>query len=156
KAGKNAKQKMQQLGTQPGLEVGTTEPFSRQSAIVPLGTAPAVNAAGFELAKGGVSDPIRTPRGWVVLHVADVKAPHLPGLPEVKDAVRRDVEADRQRQQAFARIAQARAAAGAGAPLEAVAAQLGTTVQETPEFGAGAAVPGIGYAPGLAREVSKQ
>ncbi|HEV8238414.1 MAG TPA: peptidyl-prolyl cis-trans isomerase [Thermoanaerobaculia bacterium] len=151
KAGANARQKMQELSTQPGVEIGKTEAFSRQGVVAPLGSAPALNTAAFALQKGGVSAPLRTPRGWVVLQVSDVKPPRVPQLAEVREAVRRGAEQDKQREQAFARLAAARAKAGAGAALDAVAAQLGVGVQESPEFGRTGVIPGIGYAPDLVK-----
>jgi len=157
KAGNDARAKMQELGKQPGMEFGTTEPFTRQSAIAPLGSAPQLNAAAFQLQKGQVADPQSTARGWVILRIAEVTAPHVPQLAEVKDTVRRATEQDKQRQQAFAKLADAKAKAGAGATLDAIAQQLGMTAQETAEFGAGGSVvPGLGYAPELAKQVMKQ
>ena len=156
KAGANAKQKMQELAKQPGVEVGKTEAFGRQGAVAPLGAAPALNAAAFGLQKAGVSAPVRTPRGWVVLQVADIKPPRLPELAEVREAVRRGAEQEKQKQQAFSRLADARTKAGAGAPLDAVAAQLGVGVQESPEFGRGGVVPGLGYAPDLVKAAMAQ
>ncbi len=156
KAGANARQKMQELSTQPGLELGKTEAIGRQGVVAPLGAAPALNAAAFGLQKGGVSAPLRTPRGWVVLHLDEVKPPRLPELAEVREAVRRDAGQDKQRQQTSARLAEARTKAGAGAPLDAVATQLGVGVQESPEFGRGGMVPGLGYAPELVKAAMEQ
>ncbi|HET9768292.1 MAG TPA: peptidyl-prolyl cis-trans isomerase [Thermoanaerobaculia bacterium] len=156
KAGANARQKMQELSTQPGLELGKTEAFGRQGVVAPLGAAPQLNAAAFGLQKGGVSAPLRTPRGWVVLHLDEVKPPRLPELAEVREAVRRDAEQDKQRQQTFARLAEARTKAGAGATLDTIAAGLGVGVQESPEFGRGAVVPGLGYAPELVKAAMEQ
>jgi len=156
KAGANARQEMQELSTQPGMELGKTEAFGRQGVVAPLGSAPALNAAAFGLQKGGVSAPLRTPRGWVVLHLSEVKPPRVPDLAEVREAVRRDAEQDVQRQQTLARLAEARTKAGAGATFDAVAAQLGVGVQESPEFGRGGVVPGLGYAPELVKAAMEQ
>ncbi len=156
RAGGNARQRMQELSSQAGLEFGSTEPFARQGAVTPLGAAPELNAAAFQLEKGGVSAPLRTPRGWVVLRLAETKAPHLPALAEVREAVRRGVEQEKQRQQAFSRLEQARQALGAAATLDAVATQLGLGVQESQEFGEGAVVPGLGYAPDVAKAAMAQ
>jgi peptidyl-prolyl cis-trans isomerase D len=156
KAGGDARQKMQELSAQPDLELGKTDAFLRQGAVAPLGMAPAVNAAAFGLKKGGVSEPVRTPRGWVVLHLAEVRPPHLPQLSEVRDAVRRAVEQDKQRQQAFDKLQQARATFGPGATLDQVAGALGIGVQESQEFGHGGIVPGLGYAPELAEKAMTQ
>jgi len=157
KAGVGARQRMQELAAQQkGLELATTEPFGKQGPVVPLGSAPAVNTAAFLLQKGGVSAPIRTPRGWLVLRLAEVKPPRVPALAEVREAVRRGAEQQKQRQQAFERLQQTRRGLGAGATLDAVAAQLGLGVQESQEFGQGALVPPLGYAPELARAALTQ
>jgi peptidyl-prolyl cis-trans isomerase D len=155
KAGANARQKMQELASQPGLEVGQTQPFGRQGAVAPLGSAPELNAVGFQLEKGGVSQPIRTPRGWVVLHVAEVKPPHVPELAEVRESVRREAQQDALKQQAFRRLAEAKAKPGA--TLDSIAAELGAKVQETPELsGQSSVIPGLGFAPELTKEMAKQ
>lgn len=151
-AGGNAPQKMAELSGQPGVELGSTEPFERQGAMAPLGAAPALNAAAFGLDKGGVTDPIRTPRGWVVLRVSEVRPPRVPELGEVRERVRAAAERARLEEMAKARLQAARARLDAGATLDEVAAELGRPVQETQEFGSGSLVPGIGPAPELARE----
>jgi peptidyl-prolyl cis-trans isomerase D len=155
KAGANARQRMQELASQPGLEVGQTQPFGRQGAVAPLGSAPELNAVGFQLEKGGVSQPIRTARGWVVLHLAEVKAPHLPELAEVRETVRREAQQDALKQQAFRRLAEAKAKPGA--TLDSIAAELGVKAQETPELsGQASVIPGLGFAPELTKDMPKQ
>jgi peptidyl-prolyl cis-trans isomerase D len=155
KAGGNPRQKMQELATQPGLELGVTDAFSRQGPVAPLGSAPELNAAAFQLQKGGISAPVRTSRGWVVVRLTDVKPPHVPALAEVRETVRRGAEQEKQRDAAFRRLEAARATAGAGG-LAAVAAQLGAAVQETQEFGQGQIVPGLGFAPELVKAAMTQ
>jgi peptidyl-prolyl cis-trans isomerase D len=155
-AGGNARQIMQERGGQPGVELGTTEPFTRQGAVPPLGAAPALAAAAFQLPQGGVSDALRTPRGWVVLRVAEVRPPRPSQLAEVRDRVRQDFEQDRLRRLAVERLRPARARLDAGASLEEVAAELGQPVQESQEFGHGTMVPGLGVAPDLVKAVMAQ
>jgi peptidyl-prolyl cis-trans isomerase D len=155
-AGGNAPQKMQELSGQPGVELGTTEAFARQGAVPPLGAAPALNAAGFELAQGATSEPIRTPRGWVVLRLSEIKAPRVPELAEVRPRVMGDAQRDKVEQLAKQRLQQARTRLDAGATLDEVAAELGKQVEESEEFGAGTLVPGLGPAPELVREALAQ
>ena len=156
KAGGNAGQLMQERGGQPGLEFGTTQPFTAQGAVAPLGAAPALNGAAFALAKGGVSDPVRTPRGWVVLRLAEVTPPRAPQLADVRERVRQDFEQERLEQLALDRLRPLRARLDAGATLEEVAAELGQPVQDGEEFGHGQMVPGLGVAPELVRAVMSQ
>jgi peptidyl-prolyl cis-trans isomerase D len=148
-AGTMAKQKLLEAGSRPGVQLGVTEPFQAQGMVAPLGMVPAVNAAAFSLPQGGVSEALRTQRGWVVLRVEEVRAPRLPELAEVAARVRGDVEQDRLRQLALARLQTARQRVEGGASLEEVASELGLSVQETAEFGHGQMVPGIGVAPEL-------
>ena len=156
KAGGNARQLMQERGGQPGVELGTTEPFTVQGALPPLGAAPGLNAAAFQLAQGGVSEAIRTPRGWVVLRIAEVKPPRPPQLADVRERVRGDFEQDRLQRLAVERLRPLRARLDAGATLGEVAAEIGQPVQETEEFGHGGAIPGLGAAPDLVRTVMGQ
>jgi peptidyl-prolyl cis-trans isomerase D len=151
-AGVDAAQKMTELVGQAGVETGTTEPFRQQGPVPPLGAAPALNAAGFQLAQGGVSDPIRTPRGWVILRVAEVTAPRLPELADVRDRVRADAERQKLEDLAMAQLRQAKTRLDGGATLADVAAGIGRTVESTEEFGSGTFVPGLGLAPDLVKQ----
>ena len=156
KAAGNARQLMQERGGQPGMEFGTTDPFRLQGPVPPLGAAPALNAAAFQLAQGGVSEAVRTPRGWVVMRLAEVKPPRPPQFAEVRERVRQEYEQDRLQVLAVERLRPLRARLDAGATLEEVAAELGQPVQESEEFGHGAMVPGLGVAPELVEAVMAQ
>jgi peptidyl-prolyl cis-trans isomerase D len=113
--------------------------------------APGLNVAAFALPQGGVSEALRSPRGWVVLRVNEVRAPRDPQLDEVRDRVRADVEQDRLQKLALERLRSAHQRVAAGASLDDVAAELGVTVQESEEFGHGQMVPGLGLAPELVK-----
>jgi peptidyl-prolyl cis-trans isomerase D len=56
-----------------GLEVKTTEQIARGAPITDLGVSPAVDAVAYTLPAGGVSDPIRTDNGAVVVKVVERK-----------------------------------------------------------------------------------
>jgi peptidyl-prolyl cis-trans isomerase D len=157
-AGGNAGQTLQELAGQAGVEVGTTEPFQQQGPVQPLGAAPALNAAAFTLEQGAVSEPIRIPRGWAVLRLSEVRPPRLPELAEVAERARADAQRQKVEELAKSRLQQARAKLDAGATLDAVAAELGKTVEQTEEFGGGAGgfVPGLGMAPQLVQQVLSQ
>ena len=55
----------------PGLEVKTTELIARGAPIGDAGVSPAIEAAAFALPAGGVSDPIVTDNGAVVVKVLE-------------------------------------------------------------------------------------
>jgi len=131
-----------------GVTFGETGPFARQEPVSGLGFAPAFNEAAFTLEKGGVSEAIQTPRGWVVLYVKDVKAPRIPELKDVEPRVRAALA--RQKQQDLA-MQQLRQAKTPGATLDQIAAGLGLEVKESAEFGLQGQIPGIGQNPELAK-----
>jgi peptidyl-prolyl cis-trans isomerase D len=56
-----------------GLEVKTTELIARGSPIAEVGVSPAIDAAAFALPAGGVSDPIVTDTGAVIVKVLEKK-----------------------------------------------------------------------------------
>jgi peptidyl-prolyl cis-trans isomerase D len=56
-----------------GLEVKTTELIARSAPITDIGVSPAVDAVAFTLPAGGVSDPIKTDNGAVVVKVVERK-----------------------------------------------------------------------------------
>jgi peptidyl-prolyl cis-trans isomerase D len=58
-----------------GLEVKTTELIARGSSVADIGVSPAVDTAAFALPSGGVSDPIVTDNGAVIVKVLERKDP---------------------------------------------------------------------------------
>jgi peptidyl-prolyl cis-trans isomerase D len=56
-----------------GLEVKTTDLIARGAPVADAGVSPAVDAAAFTLPAGGVSDPIVTDNGAVVVRVVEKK-----------------------------------------------------------------------------------
>ena len=58
-----------------GLEVKTTDLIARGAPVADAGVSPAIDAAAFSLQAGGVSDPITTETGAVVIKVLERKDP---------------------------------------------------------------------------------
>jgi hypothetical protein len=56
-----------------GLDVRTTDLIARGATILDLGASPAIDAAAFALPAGGVSDPIVTDTGAVIVKVLEKK-----------------------------------------------------------------------------------
>jgi peptidyl-prolyl cis-trans isomerase D len=127
---------MKKIAEQEGAAFETTAAFGREDVVANYGRVRDLNDAAFKLAAGGVSEPVRTPRGWAVLRLQKINEPRLPELGEVRDKVRQAVEREKQRQAAVARLQQARGQVAAGqADLDKVAAELGLQVTESSEFG---------------------
>lgn len=86
-----------------GLTVGDSPFFGPDEPIAGIGMAPAVASRAFEMEQGAVSEPIRTPQGFVFISVLGAQDSYIPKLDEVSQRVRDDVlrqkalEAARQR-----------------------------------------------------------
>ncbi len=63
---------------------------------------PAFDEAAFSLAKNTVSEPIRTPFGFHVLEVTDIKPGSVPPLAEVRDTLRQRVQRELAEERFFA------------------------------------------------------
>ncbi len=107
--------------------------ISRRSG--PAGFTPPdpLEDAAFQLATGGVSTPVKTPAGWVVLkHVESLPAA-VPPLAEIKDKVAAGVKREKAEARARERAQQVSADAKQ-ADLAAVAKKLGAVYGETTRF----------------------
>ena len=84
-----------------GLEAKTTELITRGQAIPDIGASGAVDTAAFDLAPGGVSDPITTDSGAVIVKVLEKKAPTADEIKNGRDTVKTQL-LNQQRQRFFA------------------------------------------------------
>jgi len=123
------------------VQFGTTEPFQRQGAITPLGSAPNLNLAAFELETGALTQPVRTPRGWAVLRLEEVEAPHLPELDEVRIEVERATRLALLEEATSAKVV---AAITEGLDLDALSERFGVKPRDSQEFGPGGFIGGLG------------
>jgi peptidyl-prolyl cis-trans isomerase D len=71
-----------------GLEAKTTELVARGSALPDIGANPAVDVAAFALPAGGVSEPIVTDTGAVIVKVLEKEAPTADAIKTGREAVR--------------------------------------------------------------------
>jgi len=82
---------------------------------------------------GGVTPPVNTPAGWVVLKVVQVIPPGVPPLAEVRDRVIAAVKRGKAETVAANRVKQL-ADDAKGGDLAAAAKKAGATVGEAPRF----------------------
>ena len=114
KAVEAAKQKATGLATQlksagdftaaakaAGFEAKTTDLVVRGAALPDVGVSPAVEAAAFSLAQGGVSDAIVTDSGAVIVKVVEKKSPTAEELAAGRDAVKNEL-LNQQKQRFYA------------------------------------------------------
>jgi peptidyl-prolyl cis-trans isomerase D len=74
-----------------GLEAKTTDLIVRGAAVPDVGMSPAVDAAAFALPQGGVSDPIVTDTGAVIVKVLEKKSPTADEVKTGRDAVKSEL-----------------------------------------------------------------
>jgi peptidyl-prolyl cis-trans isomerase D len=89
--------------------------------------------AAFALAVGGVTPPVNTPAGWVVLKVIDTIPAGVPPLAEVRDRVMAAVKRSKADTVAASRAKQL-ADDGKSGDLAAAAKKAAATIGETPRF----------------------
>jgi peptidyl-prolyl cis-trans isomerase D len=91
-----------------GLDVKTTELVARGAAIPDIGVSPAIDAAAFALPAGGVSDPIVTDNGTVIVKVLERKDPTPDEVKSGKQATREELLNERRNRFYAAYMAKAR------------------------------------------------
>jgi peptidyl-prolyl cis-trans isomerase D len=91
-----------------GLEAKTTELIARGSPVADVGVSPAVETAAFALPAGGVSDPIVTDNGAVVVKVVERADVSDQDLAKGRDGVRSELLNERRNQFFTAYMAKAR------------------------------------------------
>jgi len=89
--------------------------------------------AAFALAIGGVSEPIKTPAGWIVAKAVEAIPPGVPPLDQIRDRVTAAVKREKAELTAAGKSTQLTEAAKGG-NLEAAAKKVGATYGETVRF----------------------
>src|SRR5574341_1139921 len=108
--------------------------IARVERLTGLGAPDPLEEASFALALGGVSTPVKTPVGLVVLKAFDAIAPGVPPLGEVRDKVALAVKREKAEGTARERATQLVAAVRALGDFGAAARKVGATAGETPRF----------------------
>jgi peptidyl-prolyl cis-trans isomerase D len=83
-----------------GLEAKTSELVIRGTALPDVGISPAVDAAAFALPAGGVSDPIVTDNGAVIVKVLEKQSPTADEIAKGRESVKAQL-LNQQRQRFF-------------------------------------------------------
>jgi peptidyl-prolyl cis-trans isomerase D len=98
-----------------------------------LGGTEPLEEAAFALAVGGVSPPVKTPAGWVILRAQESIPAGVPPLAEIKDAVTTAAKRRKADATALERAKQLSTDARSG-DFTAVARKVGAVVGETPRY----------------------
>ncbi len=131
------------------LSLATTPPLGKQDPVPNIGRVPAFTDTAFSLAKGAVSDAVKVPRGWVIERLDDIREPRIPELAEVDSEVRAALTRKKTEEKVLARLEIAKRQLVDGKSLASLAAELGTEVKESGEFGHGQPITGLGASPNL-------
>jgi len=97
------------------------------------GGADTLEEAAFGLTVGGVTPPVNTPAGWVVLKVTDSIPPGVPPLAEIRDRVTAAVKRSKAETAAAARVKQI-ADEAKGGDLQGAARKAGAPFGDAPRF----------------------
>lgn len=100
--------------------------------IMPGGTDPLEEAA-FGLTAGGVSAPVKTPAGWVIVKTIEAIPAGVPPLAEIRDKVVAAVKREKADAVALERARQL-AESARGGDFQALARKAGAQTGETPRF----------------------
>jgi peptidyl-prolyl cis-trans isomerase D len=79
-----------------GLEAKTTDLIARGAPVGDAGVSPAIDAAAFSLPVGGVSDPITTDNGTVIVKVLERKDPTPDEVTAAKDTTKTEMLNERR------------------------------------------------------------
>ncbi|MEM9554831.1 MAG: peptidyl-prolyl cis-trans isomerase [Acidobacteriota bacterium] len=131
-------------GEEEYLSFATTEPFGRTDIVPGIGRVEEFIDIAFGLEASAISNPVKLPRGWAILHLDSVNEPRVPTLDEVVDEVRTAVESEKRKEMAVQRLAQARDRIGAGEDFEQVVSDFGLEVSTSEEFGRFGTIAGLG------------
>jgi len=81
----------QKVASAHSLAVTESGFFRQDEPIAGIGLAPSVGQQAFSMKEGDVSEPIRTPQGYVFITILAKQDPYVPKLDEVKAKVKDDV-----------------------------------------------------------------
>jgi peptidyl-prolyl cis-trans isomerase D len=98
-----------------------------------LGGPDALEEAAFALSAGGVSAPVKTPAGWVVLKAIETIPAGVPPLAEIRDTLVAAVKRQKAETTGLERARQLAEEAKSG-DFQALARKLGAQTGETPRF----------------------
>ena len=136
------------------LEVKETGRFNRETNIPGIGYDLKFADTALSLAVGQVSSPLETKTGVYIIKIKENKPERQASLTEVKDAVEKNLKAEKADAAAKAKAQEAVKAIKAGIEkkesFEAAAKELSLSVKTTDAFARGQYIEGLGMAPEFA------
>lgn len=132
----------------PAVTFATTQPFDSTTPVPGFGRSGPFAQAAFALAAvGDLSEPVKVPRGWVIVRLDEILPSRIPSLDEVRAQVTQEVRQVQQRKMARERLEQARTQLADGSStLDALAGELGVEVKESDELNRNGTIVELGPA----------
>lgn len=134
-----------------GLELRTTEFFTRQGPVPGIDRGADFTQAAFQLPVGEISDIVDLGEDYVLLQVIEQRPARVPELAAVEARVKQDLIGEKQTEQAGQDARHLLAELKAGVALDQAARQIKASVQTTDFFKRSGGSPEAGIAPEVVR-----
>ena len=138
------RQPLDDLAKKFNLETGDIPPIASTEPVGPLGSAPAVDQALFEMNPGEISEPIQVDKGFVIVTVKSILPAHQASLAEVHDRVLADYQHEKSVELAEQRAQELAKRTQGGENLDQAAKALGLTVKTSDPFARSGSIPDVG------------
>jgi len=138
------RQPLDDLAKKFNLETGDIPPIASTEPVGPLGSAPAVDQALFEMNPGEISEPIQVDKGFVIVTVKSILPAHQASLAEVHDRVLADYQHEKSVELAGQRAQELAKRTQGGENLDQAAKALGLTVKTSDPFARSGSIPDVG------------
>ncbi|MFZ1205511.1 MAG: peptidyl-prolyl cis-trans isomerase [Candidatus Acidiferrales bacterium] len=138
------RQSLDDLAKKFNLQTGDIPPVTVTEPVGPLGNAPALHQALFELNPGELSQPIQVETGFAIVTVKDILPAHQATLAEVHDQVLADYQKEKSVELAQQRAQELAKRTQGGESFDQAAKALGLTVKTSDAFARSGSVPDVG------------
>ena len=145
RAGEDFAQLAKQYSDDPGSKKvgGELGWFSRGRMV------PEFEQAVFSMSPGAISDPVKTPYGWHVIQLEEVREAGVRPFEEVRGQIESQLRFPRLREEAKKVAAELRAKVKSPEDLARVAGEMGLEVRDAGVVTRSSAIPGLGPVPAL-------
>ncbi|HEX4073901.1 MAG TPA: peptidylprolyl isomerase [Candidatus Acidoferrales bacterium] len=138
------RQSLDDLAKKFNLQVGDISPVTVTEPVGPLGNAPTLHQALFELNPGELSQPIQIESGFAIVTVKDSLPAHQASLSEVHDQVLADYQKEKSVELAQQRAQELAKRTQGGESFDQAAKALGLALKTSDPFARSGSVPDVG------------
>ncbi len=138
------RQPLDDLAKKFNLETGDIPPIAATGPVGPLGNAPALDQALFQMNPGEISQPIQVDKGFVIVTVKNILPAHQATLAEVHDRVLADYQREKSIDLAQERAQELAKSTQGGENFDQAAKALGLTVKTSDPFARSGSIPEVG------------